>query len=223
MPAEKACPLCGHVDEQMEIGSTSTFGAPDLDLRPAELMRSSLPFWVVRCGRCGYVRWAGDSEPIPDHAAAQRLVSSQEYQGQLHCSDFPDLANDFLCLAQIAEKANSPGEAGWSALRAAWACDDEGLEHAASACRSRAYGLFEMALAAGQEIVEEGGGHWVVLVDVLRRAGRFEEGRELGARARQVSLDDFLARLVDFELELIDQGDRSAHAVDEVDLAEDAL
>jgi hypothetical protein len=79
-----------------------------------------------------------------------------------------------------------------------------------------------MTLAAGQEIVEESGGHWVVLVDVLRRAGRFEEGREIGACARQESLDGFLARLVDFELELIDKGDRSAHAVDEVGSTENA-
>ena len=158
MPVEKACPLCGHVDEQMEIGSTSTFGAPDLDLRPAEVMRSSLPFWIVRCSQCGYVRQPDDSEPIPDKPTAEQLVNSPEYRDQLESDVFPDLANDFLCFAQIVGSANAPATAGWSALHAAWACDDEGKQRAAGTCRSRAFDLFEAALAAGDKIVDEEGG-----------------------------------------------------------------
>jgi hypothetical protein len=48
------CTLCGATTVLPVIGSSSTFGPPDLDFRPSEPMRSSLFAWVQRCGSCGY-------------------------------------------------------------------------------------------------------------------------------------------------------------------------
>ena len=61
----------------------------------------------------------------------------------------------------------------------------------------------------------------MILADVLRRAGRLEEAQDLCSRALRKSLDDFLARLIEFELQLIEQGDQWAHAIDEVSPIED--
>ena len=49
------CAMCGSTNEYNELASTNTFGSPDLDLRPAEMRRSTMPLWVQECPECGYV------------------------------------------------------------------------------------------------------------------------------------------------------------------------
>ena len=44
--ASAACAVCGTVSEYTVIQSTSRFGSPDLDTRPPEMERSTLPYWV---------------------------------------------------------------------------------------------------------------------------------------------------------------------------------
>ena len=39
---QAVCTMCGTTNNMLVIGSTTTFGSPDLDLRPAELYRSSM-------------------------------------------------------------------------------------------------------------------------------------------------------------------------------------
>ena len=51
---ERTCALCGKTSEQMTLGSTNAMGAPDLDLRPSEMQRSTMYLWIEHCVHCGY-------------------------------------------------------------------------------------------------------------------------------------------------------------------------
>jgi hypothetical protein len=42
---EETCLVCGHISEYVIIVSTSSFGSPELDFRPAEPQRSTMRFW----------------------------------------------------------------------------------------------------------------------------------------------------------------------------------
>ena len=52
---EVTCAVCGMKQTVQEMGSTSSFGAMDLDTRPPPLRRSTMHLWVHECGECGYV------------------------------------------------------------------------------------------------------------------------------------------------------------------------
>lgn len=48
------CAVCGEPARVVELTSTSSFGPPDLDLRPQGPARWALSLGVQRCGSCGY-------------------------------------------------------------------------------------------------------------------------------------------------------------------------
>ena len=52
---DKKCPVCGKVSSHQVLGSTNTMDYPDLDLRPAEMQRSTMNTWLDECPHCGYV------------------------------------------------------------------------------------------------------------------------------------------------------------------------
>ena len=56
--------------------STSTWGYPDLDLRPAEMKRSSMFAWLQECPHCGFV--ARDIEQTHVKVAPD-FLKSEEY------------------------------------------------------------------------------------------------------------------------------------------------
>jgi hypothetical protein len=95
-------------------------------------------------------------------------------------------ANHFICDGRIQAASGNFAAAGWSALHAAWVCDDvadtefgaaEGPR--AEGFRRRAIALFGAAKAAGQTITEEAAGDMVLMADLHRRLGDFHEVAEL--------------------------------------------
>ena len=52
---ERMCAICGKMSEQMVLASTNRFGPPDLDLRPPEMERSTMEWWIQECPYCCYV------------------------------------------------------------------------------------------------------------------------------------------------------------------------
>lgn len=51
----KKCLVCGTVSQFSALQSTNSFGYSDLDFRPAEMKRSTMPYWIQECPCCGYV------------------------------------------------------------------------------------------------------------------------------------------------------------------------
>ncbi|HEU4322641.1 MAG TPA: hypothetical protein VFS21_05785 [Roseiflexaceae bacterium] len=166
----KTCAVCGVAGSYTEIGSSNRFGAPDLDTRPPEMLRSTIAYWLHRCPACGYC--APDIDQAQPGVAA--LVSAPGYQAQSQDPAHSELANRFLCWALIQEQLGDHSGAGWSRLRAAWVCDDERRREAAVACRRNAAETLLRARAQGESFIDGQGGEEALLADLLRRSGQFE-------------------------------------------------
>ena len=211
---ELSCAVCESRHKYTRLLSTSSFGPPDLDTRPAPPARLSLALQVQCCPVCGYCAWEITEAP-PD---AKRVVSRQDYQALLRDLRFPYLARMFLCLARIEEAAGNLSNAGWAALHAAWACDDAGPDFASAAveCRNRAVALFLKARKQGQPFLPEPGAEEALLVDLLRRAGRFDEAEAEIQRGLEKAASNFLRRLLMFQRRLCRAQDTRVHRMDEV-------
>lgn len=144
------CGLCGASSEQTQILSTSAFGAPDLDSRPPELARSTLSFSVASCPECGFAGFSDLALPEgSDARAVQEIVDSDDYQALRSNSELPALAGDFLCRVLISAGLGDLADAGWDALRAAWATDDAGEDDVARTCRDQTLRLSRVSARFG--------------------------------------------------------------------------
>lgn len=116
--------------------------APDLDGRPGEPARSSLPRWVALCANCGAA--APDLTALSPAAAA--IVSRADIQSE------PDR---FLRWSLIAVALGDPVASAEAILQAAWLREDDGRD--ASDLRRRA--------------AADWPGDPLRRIDILRRAG----------------------------------------------------
>jgi hypothetical protein len=189
-PSARACALCGAACRVPFVPPPAET-APDLDLRPGEPTRSTLPRWLQTCRGCGAC--------APDLArlapAAKPIVASADYKAAT------GPARAFLRWAMIAEATLEPDEAGQAMLEAAWALDDAGVD--ATALRRRAAALWQRP-ATMQDSLR--------LVDVLRRAGEFDAA---AARASALlaapGLDETDAAILHYQQDRITEHDTARH------------
>ncbi|WP_224246123.1 hypothetical protein [Hyalangium gracile] len=209
------CFVCGAKSQQRQLASTHEHGSPDLDGRPAEEARSTMPEWVQTCPRCGYCA----PELSRGHESSRALVRSPAYQAQLRAQDSPLLANRFLCAAMACDAAGRDVDAAHHRLHAAWVADDEGRPELARQYRS----AVADALLARREALRAwraGDGDWkgaevTFLVDVLRRAGRFQEALRELENALQKGVSSIVREILRFERSAIERGDAGGHRLAE--------
>ena len=206
------CHVCGHESEFPVVTHAAEEGAPDLDTRPPEPLRSTMAHWVQECPSCGYCASSIAHGP----AKAARIVNTAAYKALRTNEAFPLLARRFQCASAILEHGGPVIEAGWQSVYAAWACDDADRDDAAVQCRERAVDLFERGRAAGFDITEQGGDPDAVLIDLVRRGGRFDGAVErcekaLAAGARPSGVVTVIA----YEEVLARKGDAAAHTTAE--------
>src|SRR5919198_26020 len=94
---EVRCAVCGALSRRAELSSTSSFGPPDLDLRPQGPARWALEFGVQRCDGCGYCARSLGQAPV----GARATVESDAYRDVLECSRLPRLARSLFCSALV--------------------------------------------------------------------------------------------------------------------------
>ncbi len=168
----KKCVLCEREHTYPMIVSTSTFGACDLDLRPSELKRSTMPLWVMECPFCGYV--AADISKLPTKTAEKRkvqnFVSSIAFLGAGDKNFENELAARFYKQHTIAIAFGDENTAFYALLYAAWACDDAKDKGNALFCRKKALEFLEPLILkdAGNENLP------LIKADLLRRSGSFD-------------------------------------------------
>jgi hypothetical protein len=115
LPVEVTCYVCNQASTQILIASYYNVGSPDLDTRPPEMQRSTLPHWVQVCPHCGYVAF----EISEGTDATPLIIRSDDYRAQLTDPAYPELANRFLCWALAQEQQGKFIGAGWSSVHAA--------------------------------------------------------------------------------------------------------
>jgi hypothetical protein len=207
------CAHCGEVSEHMVLGSSNTFlGSPDLDLRPAEMYRSTMSMWVQRCPTCDYC--APDISKI--HRKVRKHIDSDELKAALSDTAVPELARRFAACAVLEQKAGRLYEAASGFHCAAWACDDESEDQLAMEFRRK---TIELLTEMRQRRIpfDRAGQYEAVLTDLLRRVGEFDSaGAECQAGVALVSDNSVPLEIFELQRELIAAGDTAAHSVPEI-------
>ncbi len=183
--ARSACAVCG-APCPAPFRAPAAELAPDLDGRPGEPARSTLPRWVATCRHCGAA--APDLAALPDGAAD--TVRSEAYK---------QTKGAFQRWALLCVRAGDREGAAKATLEAAWALDDAGAD--AAALRLEAAGLW-------------GRGDPLRLIDVLRRARAFKRAAELAGSLDE--LDEDAARIVAFQQARIQARDAGRHMISSV-------
>ena len=200
------CAVCGAEVEVQVIGSTNSFfGSPDLDLRPAEMARSTMRHWVHECPECGYV--SGFLAEKPGWVTREWL-ETPEYLGCDGLNFRSDLAKRFYKEYKIL-RLNQNAEGAFRALQScAWACDDAKERRNAARCRALAIALADELIAgehAGDENLK------LVKADLLRRSGKFKAlvSEYSACRFSKDVMNDVLA----FQLDLAKNKDRACYTM----------
>ena len=168
MPLRVTCSVCGKETEFSVLGSTNSFGAPDLDLRPAPMRRLTMEYWVQECPECGFVATHID-QPL---GCDRSVLESEAYRTCDGITFRHDLAARFYRQYVIARTRNKPDLCFYAALHAAWVCDDCGDKENAVTCRKIAADMaYTLLLSSEEERPED-----LILqrADLLRRAGEFD-------------------------------------------------
>jgi hypothetical protein len=209
IPSTVECALCGATNEITTLLSTNHCGVPDLDLRPPPMARDTLGNVMFRCRNCGYA--SSDLSSVDE--GDQALVQGAEYQRILK-EPLPDLAKSYACAAFLDEVKGHVERAGALYLRVAWVCDDENEVELAREFRRRCAAHLESVIvsrpdAASEAIVTAK----LVLVDVLRRAGMFEEAMGHCEELLQQELDEGSRRVARYQTSLIRTRDDACHQI----------
>jgi hypothetical protein len=213
---ETECALCGTISSQAVAGLTERHGLPDLDTRPPEELRSTLLYWVQSCPHCGYCAPNIDI----DYPLAEKVIRQEDYQALLRRRSLPQAARRFMAWAKIQAANDEHTGAGWSALHAAWACDDAGKPGPAVTCRQAALDHFERARLGRPSLpgFEERGTGEIFLADLYRRAGLFGRTIEISRQGLASHPREVVTRALEHEVILALAGDQEAHTLAEVDV-----
>jgi hypothetical protein len=212
-----SCAACGHRQQVSRLMSTGIGGSPDLDLRPGGYGRSALVSQVERCKACGYCAACLDM-PLPDRC--RQTMQGAEYQALAQRQDLPREALYSACRGLIEEGAGSLEEAGLSALRAAWVCDDVQWQDAARELRTVAARRLETDLASGPLASPLAGQRQAQIADIWRRAGQFDKAAQAARRAMALAsapadLGRPLVDMLRMQLQLAQARDDRAYTVAE--------
>ncbi len=227
------CSVCGAENEISVLGSTNAFGSPDLDFRPAQMLRGTMYLWLQECRGCGYV-----SKDISAPAGLTRFwLKSQEY---LTCDGIPfssDLAKRFYREYLISAKEKRMEDSFFAILHAAWACDDLIDVENAMLCRKKALSILNGPLHSiwasadekgekNEDIVahlrkrlrgqspNKGRSFMVMRADIMRRAGLFDE---LIEEYDSVHFrEDNLNQIIRFQIERAKEKDAACYRIQDV-------
>ena len=224
MSDRRRCFICGYVSEYPILTSTNTFGACDLDFRPPEMKRSTMPYWIQECPSCGYV--AVDvslSAPFPKYI--RQLIASEDYR---NCGDLrfrSDLAKQFYRQYFLALEKGDKQEALHAIHCAAWECDDTpGEEMNAKQCRLLALDVLENDHPHDMETEAEDDDYYeddekeeikdLIKADLLRRTGQFEEVIAEYSK-KQYETNKQFHSFAKYQVMLAMQQDDTCHRLDE--------
>lgn len=200
IPIKVECPICKTNFEISALMSTNTTGSPDLDLRPPEMVRSTMDTWVHECPSCKYVAVNFKQNP----SVTRKFIESEFYQD---CDGFNfenPLSRRFY-RQHLLEAYNF--EKFHALLHCAWACDDRNDLENARLIRNRCLEILKnLDLDENLEIQK---------ADILRRSGNFAQ--LIREYENKTYSKDILNRIKDFQIEKSRLEDDGCYTVSDVE------
>ena len=198
------CSVCGHENQFTEMGSSNSFGSPDLDLRAPGMIRMTMGCWIQECKNCHYVSHSVSSEcPVP-----VAFIRSAEY---LDCDGYAfksELARRFYRQHKLQLLAGNTQIAFDALLHAAWVCDDTQDKANAKIMRELCLPLVTSLISKNEK---NGDSLLLMKADLLRRAGMFDE---LLAEYENVTFhDDIMNQVLRFQLLKAKERDDACYTV----------
>ncbi|MBN1167601.1 MAG: hypothetical protein JXA44_10800 [Methanospirillaceae archaeon] len=185
----------------------------DLDLRPRTMTGDPVPVIIQCCPSCGYCARDIGREITP---GVREFVTGPAYRSRLIDPALPSSACRHLCSGLIAEYENNPREAVRSVLHAAWICDDLQEVAGSVSCRMMAAEQIISAGSYGIRIRREPGLNELVLSDLFRRAGAFEEAAAVVSSVIYPGISEDIAEALLFENARISHWDTLPYRFSEV-------
>ncbi len=206
------CAVCGEEAQFSFLRSTNEMGYADLDLRPPEMARSTIDFWIRECEGCGYC--AEDlEEATPEVVEIVRGEAFAAFREGL--GDLDRLATRFRTAAFIAAEQGHHSAAFDHTLHEAWVHDDRRDRVRAAAARLNAVDHMHQVQSELEELFRDGADA-VVEADLLRRAGEFERAEAVCREALDAGRNENVTEVLEFELELCAKEDADCHTLGEV-------
>ena len=172
--------------------------APDLDMRPGEPARSTLPDWIQVCPQCSAA--APVLAQLPSTARA--VVESDEYR--MLSTTVLEETLPFRRWALICERTGDRPQQAEALLQAAWMADDAAAMSEAAKLRNEV-----AALWSNTTDIELG----LRRLDVLRRAGQFDAGLQWADQLSLRGADELARTLIAFQRARIAQRDIGRHLI----------
>jgi len=215
---QSTCAICGHQQESYSLLSSNTDGHSDLDLRPPEMLRSSMHYWVQECQQCGYCAAdIGEDILMEERPLIEHMVDHQIYRKIKQDKRLSELARRFYRQGIILTLFGAYDQAGWAFMHAAWACDDECADRiGADICRTEAYDHFYKCKIGGIPFATQNGYEEEVMVDILRRSGAFDKANALCFEVFNHVYDVKLIEILKFQRELIWMRDGDCYNIGQV-------
>lgn len=201
------CAVCGIESKQTVLTSYSLFGEPDLDFRPAPMLRGAMKYWLMECPSCGYV--AKDLRRWP---WAAKKTLRQIYSGL--DVNLPFSAHAFHKRALYCEHVRHTTGALRAYLCASWACDDAEDGIHAMTMRLKCLELAQKKLHYCRR--SKWRKRMQLIVDLLRRTQNIAALRNIDTNDPR--LDYTTRELLIYQKALAEKRDFSAHNRAEIDL-----
>lgn len=201
------CAVCGIESEQTILTSYSLFGEPDLDFRPAPMLRETIHDWLMECPNCGYVAKDLRRRPYASDETLRQIYSGLD-------ASLPMPAHAFYKRALYCEHVRDFSGALRAYLCAAWVCDDAEDDVHAIATRLKCLELAQkMRRFCRRSIWRK---HTQLIADLLRRTQNIATLRDMDTNDRR--LDYVTRELLIYQKALAEKHDFCSHSRDEIDL-----
>ncbi|MBE6630616.1 MAG: DUF2225 domain-containing protein [Ruminococcaceae bacterium] len=205
-PITVTCALCGEESTQIILLSTNRMGSSDLDLRPPEMARSTMCWWLQECPHCGYVAWDLKNTTSLTRDLLREVIFSPCEERNFDSK----LAARYYKLYLTLYFDSKREDAFRAALRAAWACDDVGDSENAVFCRKLALSLADRVIASKHNdenlIIQK--------ADLLRRSGQFDT--LIREYADKTFSKPILNQIVAFQIQKAKEKDTGCYTVADV-------
>jgi hypothetical protein len=205
------CQSCEAESEQTVLTSTNSFGAPDLDLRPAPMKRDTMNYWLQQCPQCRIICPDITEPPV----GAKAVVAGPQYLALARDTGIPDLCRKFRAWGFLAETLGLAQAAADAHLHAAWAADDANAPLIAKSQRLAAVALYTPVRDRKKVDPEQPGSAEILLADLWRRSENWGNAVREAKQGLNVATEDCIRELCAYEIRLAESNDAACHTVDQ--------